>query len=58
MTFQFGGEEQKVFLDFGFRGGLKVGRLEGKEIRGDRGTLEENWKKRWMEQRGSKETRI
>lgn len=32
MTFQFGGEEQKVFLDFGFRGALKVGRLEEKEI--------------------------
>lgn len=29
-----GGGEQKVFLDFGgrFRGGLKVGRLEWKEI--------------------------
>lgn len=29
-----GGGEQKVFLDFGgrFRGGLKVGGLDGKEI--------------------------
>lgn len=50
MTFQLGGGEQKEFLDFGFRGGLKVSGLEGKEIgwRGQRDARGEQ--KKWRKE--------